>query len=680
MLLGFASMFCWLCVTVASAQRLEFSLPNHLGQTVLVGGEANTTNAGATRLTAVCFLGTECPMARAYARQLTEMQSELGGRGVRIVGVMSNSQDTAEDITNFVQELDVGFEVLVDRGSRIADQFGAQRTPEAFLLDDELKLRYQGRINDQYAPGVAKTAASREDLRIAIEELLAGKPVSVKSAAAQGCIIGRDKRATSNTDSAPADAKIAFADVLPVLERNCIECHRSGEIGPFAMNSYEQIVGWADTMLEVVDNGRMPPWHASPDFGHFANERIMSDADKSVLRGWVAAGAPLGEGEMPLPAVPADEEQIAWQFGQQPDVVVPMRGRPFSVPSGGVVEYQYFVVDPGFTQDRWVKAAQVVPGSRDVVHHAIVFVRPPDGSRFQGVGWLSAYVPGQRAVSLPEGYARLIPAGSKFVFQMHYTPNGTPREDVTQVGLVFADANDVTHNVFTLMALDQEFEIPPEASDHPVRGELQRIPRGAELLAATPHMHFRGKSFTLFAGADETPGTSAETLLHVPAYDFNWQHTYQFAQPRSLDDLQGLRFEAAFDNSKNNPFNPNPSEWVTWGDQTWEEMAVAFFEVAVPRNPSAPQSTQARDSRATVAVAADESTAELSAQETERLGKIDAYVQRVLKRLDQNNDQAISKSETGVAMRKWNFWRWDLNGDDVASLDEIRQVAERLYP
>lgn len=172
-----------------------------------------------------------------------------------------------------------------------------------------------------------------------------------------------------------------------------------------------------------------------------------------------------------------------------------------------------------------------------------------------------------------------IPAGSKLVFQMHYTPNGVEQSDVTRVGLLTCDASQVKQEVFTLMAIDQEFEIPPGVENYSVRASTRWLPAGAELLAITPHMHFRGKSFRLFGAVGES-----EMLLHVPNYDFNWQHTYQLQQPLPLDAFEsGLQFEAVFDNSTHNPFNPDPTQIVTWGDQSWEEMAVAFFEVARPR-------------------------------------------------------------------------------------------------
>lgn len=605
-------------------------------------------------------------MARGYAAQLNALHAEFSPLGVRIIGVMSNRQDSLEDIATYSSQLQIAFPLVRDEENQVADRYGAQRTPEVFLLDAQLKLRYHGRIDDQLAPGVARAAASRQDLRVAIEELLAGKPIAIPATNALGCIIGRVPKAAIAGAVAPTTTYTQ--QVSRVLQQHCVECHRAGEIGPFAMDRYEEVVGWAETMLETVEQGRMPPWHADPNFGEFANARHMPEEDKQVLRDWIAGGLPRGDdADLPLPLEYTD----GWNLPRIPDVEVDMRARPFTVPKDGVVEYQYFVADPGLKQDTWVTAAQVIPGKRSVVHHAIVFVRPPDGSEFSGIGWLTAYVPGQRVHELPHGYARKVPAGSKFVFQMHYTPNGVEQLDVTRVGLLTCAASEVTHEVFTLMAIDQEFEIPAGASDFTVQASTPWLPAEAELLAITPHMHVRGKSFRLFGEAGPQ-----DTLLNVPQYDFNWQHTYQLQRPIPLDAFQsGLEFEASFDNSANNPFNPDPTQTVTWGDQTWEEMAVAFFEVARPY-----RSDRKSDSMSRRVNTNNEPLPELTAAQTaaRREADIEAYVQRVFTELDANQDGQINKSEADIVVRRMHFNLWDLDGDNVATAAEVRQTAERI--
>ncbi len=307
-----------------------------------------------------------------------------------------------------------------------------------------------------------------------------------------------------------------------------------------------------------------------------------------------------------------------------------MREKPYRVPAEGTVEYQYFVTDPGFSEDRWVKAAQIIPGNRSVVHHAIAFIRPPDGGEFRGVGWLTAYVPGQRIIPLPPGHARKVPAGSKIVFQMHYTTNGSEQEDITKIGLIFARPEEVTDEVITLIGIDQDFEIPPHAANHVVAGEVRWKPASGRLLSFAPHMHVRGKSFEL----DVIQGGSSSTILHVPRYDFNWQHSYVLKNPLPLEEIEKIRFRATFDNSSSNPFNPDPAQWVNWGDQTWEEMAVVFLEVSEP-----------------LAERGDSNKSEADSRSAEVEKKINDYVADFFQELDRNGDEVVLRSEAPIAIR-----------------------------
>ncbi|HUQ71660.1 MAG TPA: redoxin domain-containing protein, partial [Planctomycetaceae bacterium] len=523
------------------------------------------------QLIVIGFLGTECPLARHYGPRLSQLAEEFSKRNVRFIGVNSNSQDSQQDVSAFADEFRIAFPILKDPGNKVADQLGARHMAEVFVLDQSLAVRYRGRVDDQYQPGVTRGQPTRQDLRIALEELLVGKTVSVPRTVTTGCAIGRVKTPVANSD-------VTFCkQVSRVLNQHCVECHRPGEIGPFSLTDYNEVTGWGDTILETVDSGRMPPWNANPKFGHFRNARSMPEADKQMLRDWIKAGMPYGE-SADLP--PPQEYATGWQLPREPDLVLKMRDRPFHVPATGTVEYQYFVVDPHFDEDRWISAAQVIPGNRPTVHHCIVFVRPPDGADVRGVGYLTGYVPGQRSFSLPPGYARQVPAGSKLVFQMHYTPNGVEQDDLTQIGMTFLPESEVTHEVLTLLGIDQEFEIPPNVPDFPVHGNVGWFPRRAELLAIVPHMHLRGKAFQAMSRV----GDQTNVLLDVPRYDFNWQHVYELLQPLPLEGMDALNFTARFDNSAKNPANPDPTQSVTWGDQTWEEMAIAFFEVAVPHD------------------------------------------------------------------------------------------------
>lgn len=652
---------CWL-VTVTVGQSLAVAAEAKLSppQTVDVvrlvdaHGKIVELKPDGTALTVVCFLGTECPLARLYAPRLNQLAGDFKSIEVKFVGVDSNVQDSQADVTEYAREFNLMFPVYKDPDNHVADLFGADRISEVVVLDQTFTVRYRGRIDDQYQPGVMRSHATRDDLRLALEELVSRKRVSVARTTPAGCAIGRIPKTGKTT------ALTYCKDIARVLNQHCVECHRTGEIGPFSLTDYNEIRGWGTTLLESIDAGRMPPWNADPAHNHFRNARQMSTADREILRDWVTAGMPYGSAA-DLP--PPQEYASGWQLPRSPDMVIKMRERPYHVPASGTVEYQYFVVDPHFTEDRWISAAQVIPGSRPTVHHCIVFVRPPDGADVRGVGYLTGYVPGQRSFSLPPGHARKVPAGSKLVFQMHYTPNGIEQDDLTQLGINWVPASEVTHEVFTLLGIDQEFEIPPQADNHPVQAAVRWFPKQAHLLAIVPHMHVRGKSFQ----AISRTGDQSRVLLEVPRYDFNWQHVYEFSEPMPLSQIDKLEFTARYDNSAKNPANPDPSQAVTWGDQTWEEMAIAFFEIAVPLQ--APEEAEPpRNKQRLVLPSGAEAGPEVSAEK---------FVTDFFARFDRNRDGIVEKLETPLAFRQYGFQRYDANKDGRLSREEIQSAAER---
>ncbi|MBD3675997.1 MAG: redoxin domain-containing protein [Planctomycetaceae bacterium] len=603
------------------------------------------------RYTVVCFLGAECPVARLYGPRLQKLSEQLSSQGVTFIGVGSNLHDSVEDLQEFVMLTGIEFPLVKDYDNRIADQYSARRTAEVFVLDHRLQIKYHGRIDNEYQPGVKRSQTTRADLKQALEELLAGKPVTVSRTEGVGCLIGR-------VDNGEVTTEITYArEISRLLQKHCIECHQPGEIGPFSLTEYDEVLGWAPMMVEVLENGRMPPWNADPKHGSFVNARLMPEAEKQVFKEWVTGGMPFGDPEdLPAPVVgqPVSNDR-QWQLEREPDLVLPMGKHPFRVPADEFVEYQYYVVDPGFEKETWITEAQVLPGNRSVVHHCIVFVRPPDGTEAQGIGWLTAYVPGQRALPLPAGYARRIPAGSKLVFQMHYTPTGTAEEDLTHLGLSFAEESEVTHELFTLAAINHDFEIPPHEENYPVQASRRNLPPNGKLLAVAPHMHLRGKSFRLFAHS----GERKTTLLNVPQYDFNWQHVYAFAEPLDLDDVDRISFVSHFDNSERNPSNPDPSVYVTWGDQTYQEMAIGFLEVAVPRRESSSDSI-VRESKPAGPTAAVKQAA-------------DEYTDRYFQKFDLDRDDVILRDELPPAIGRFGFRNLDLDQDGRVTREEIRQ-------
>jgi len=619
-----------------------------------IGGEAVSFEGA--RLRVYCVMGTECPVSRFYAVRLNELSEQYAPQGVRFVGIHCNLHDSVADIRKFATELNLTFPQVHDVKQSIAKQLKATRVPEVFVIDGEGKLGYSGRVDDQYAPGVKRSAASVDHLKSAIDTVLAGKMPPVTRVEPVGCLITFEKLAVSM----PTTDITYCKTIAPLFNEHCVECHRPGEIGPFDISNFDELRGWSEMIVEVIEQKRMPPWHADPQFGSFKNERHMPESALAVLTQWVQAGAPYGDAS-DLPPTPKFID--GWNLLREPELVVAMRQKPYTIPAKGTVDYQYFVVDPKITEDRWVSAAQIVPGNSAVVHHAIVFVRPPDGIDFQGIGWLTAYVPGQRATIFPPGYARKIPAGSKFVFQMHYTPNGQEQTDVSEIGMTFMDAKDVTHEVFTMIGIDQEFEIPPGAESHVVNSSVKRLPRDGVLLAVSPHMHLRGKSFEMSAiTKHDSAAVHRATLLNVPQYDFNWQHTYEFSEPIAFSEFKSLELTTTFDNSQGNPFNPAPHEYVVWGDQTWEEMSVAFLEVAQPLKRSsegtAPQALQA----------ATPATDEPTESELE-------FVSNFLSKFDANKDDRVISDEVPKIVRDYGFRQIDQDANGVVTRGELIEAA-----
>jgi hypothetical protein len=385
-------------------------------------------------------------------------------------------------------------------------------------------------------------------------------------------------------------------DVLPILQQRCQSCHRPGEIAPMPLVTYQQTRSLAEAIRQAVTARKMPPWFADACCGHFSDDPSLSARQIATISAWAEGGAAAGN---PHDAPPPPHWVEGWNIAR-PDLVLRMP-KPVPIPAHGAVEYTYEIVSTGFTQDRWVQMSEVRPSARNHVHHAVVYIRPPHsqwlqgapvgvpftastltnpedrrGAHFTTADLLLVYAPGSSPDRWPEGLAKFIPAGSDLVFQMHYTTNGHAASDQTSMGLVFAK-KPPQQRVLTLQLNRHGLMIPPHAESFEV--EVQgTLPNDCTLLSFFPHMHLRGKRFEYNL---VHPDGQAETLLKVN-WDFFWQLSYRLAQPRFLRAGSKLQAIAWYDNSANNPHNPDPNATVVWGEQTWNEMMVGFFDVAVP--------------------------------------------------------------------------------------------------
>jgi peroxiredoxin len=529
------------------------------------GKEHSLSDFADRKLVVVAFLGTTCPLAKLYGARLAELAREFAPCGVAFLGVNANIQDSLADVAAYARQHQIPFPILKDPDHALADRLGAIRTPEVFVLDAQRFIRYRGRVDDQYAIGVQRSKPNRRDLAEALNELLAGKPVSRPVAESAGCLIGRTPPVKPHGD-------ITYSrQISRLLQKRCVECHRAGEIAPFPLTGYKEVVGWAGMIREVVELGRMPPWFADPKHGRFRNESRLTPAEKALLLEWIEYGCPEGD-PADLPAAPPFVS--GWRLGQ-PEQVYYMAQQPHDVPAEGEVAYQYFLVDPGFKEDKYLQAMEVRPGNPAVVHHALVLVVPPgsDGLGADSVGALIDYAPGMGPTVLPPGTALHVRAGSKFLFQLHYTPNGSPQKDRSCLGVVFADPKTVKHRVQGGAVINPAIDIPPGAANYRLTG-AHVLEKDVLLLSMSPHLHLRGKSFRYKA---VYPDGRREVLLDVPRYDFNWQLRYELAEPKRLPRGTRLECVAVWDNSADNPANPDPTKTVGWGDQTSEEMLIGFF-------------------------------------------------------------------------------------------------------
>lgn len=564
------------------------------------GGVISLPAVGEKKLTVCAVLGVECPLARLYASRLSDLAKVYAPRGVEFIGVDANVQDTLAEIAAFAKENQLSFPLGKDTSEFARGTLGAKRTPEVFLLDRDRIVRYHGRVDDQFAIeqglAVRRLSTRRHDLREAIDDLLAGRPPRVPETIATGCLIGKRPAALKQTSVTWSK------DVAPIAQRKCQECHRPGEVAPFSMLDYADVVGWAETIAEAINDDRMPPWHANPSHGEFSNDCRLTTEERRTILEWIAAGAPEGNpAHLPAPRVFPN----GWQI-PTPDVVYAMRPEPFQLPADGPVQYQYFTVDPGFTEGKWIKAVECRPGNAAVVHHINVFVLPERlGDHYTRDDLtdflISAYAPGLRTTPFPDGAAYFVPAGAKFVFQMHYQSIGVAQSDISQMGVVFTRPGNVRRRVEVALCVNEFIEAPPREPNYRVQAAYE-FPNDAVLWALTPHMHLRGRSFRYEAFF---PDGTSEILLDVPRFDFNWQTIYYLRESRTIPKGTLISCQARYDNSADNPFNPDPDRLVRWGDQASDEMMIGYMFLTLPKETaSAIPVAKARRSTMVIAVAA----------------------------------------------------------------------------
>jgi hypothetical protein len=526
------------------------------------------------------FTGNGCPIARKSIEKIKALRDHFG-TDVAFWLINTYAADSREDCRKEYGDFKMWPLIyLRDPKQEVALVLGVERTAEVVAIGTETwRVFYQGAIDDQLSEGAQRPAPEQKFLEDALTAFTSAQPVSTNHTQAHGCRI--------NFAFDPPDrAALYTTRVAPLLRSHCAECHREGGIGPWAMDSYEHVRDYARMIEEVLLTDQMPPWHADPAYGHWANDRSLSAEEAQVLLRWALAGAPRGDGADPLLAPPPLLPD--WPLGP-PSFTVKLP-KPESIPANGVLDYRHIAVDLPITNDVWLAGVDVKPGNRLVVHHVIVRAKWPDGPD-DGSGYgvnLSGWAPGMMNAKFQTGTGKNLPHDAKIDLEMHYTTVGSPQTDQTEVAFYLLP-DKPEREVTTRSAIQTDLNIPPgvdEARDSAVYG----FTKPATIYGLMPHMHLRGKwmRFELLS-----PNGKRETLLNVPRYDFNWQTVYRLAEPRHVPAGSWLLVTGGFDNSAANPSNPAPRKRIQFGRQSWDEMFIGFFDAADDPRPIAVVSRKA---------------------------------------------------------------------------------------
>lgn len=515
---------------------------------------------GERRAAVLVFLTEDCPLARRALPRLVALEAATRGRGARflLVDVGRDADPTAA--AALALDHGVPFPIVLDPDATAARRCGVTHVPTAVVLDAAGALVYRGRIDDALRPGVDR-APQAQELKEALEAVLAGQPPAVAETPVDGCVVP-----TPVARPGPAPT---WADVAPVLERRCAGCHSQGGDAPFALGSYEEAWVSADTIGEVVRRGTMPPWFADPAVGVFENDRRLTPAERALLLAWSAAGAPLGDpatapGPLPPPVRPPE----GWRI-DAPDLV--LAGGEEALPADGVIPYRYVLLPRTFDEDTWLEQAEIRADNPRVMHHCnLAWIYPGEADPRGHL--IAGQVPGGEAMRLAPGVAFKVPAGAALVLQVHYVTTGKPERDRIRVGLRFPRV-PVEKQLHSVVLSERTLAIPPGAPHHEVR-RTAPLPHDASVLALFTHMHVRGKDMTFTALGEDGKRTP---LLSIPRYAFDWQLSYHVA-PGAVRLPKGTTLECVghYDNSAWNPFNPDPKVTVREGPQTTDEMFFGF--------------------------------------------------------------------------------------------------------
>jgi peroxiredoxin len=517
---------------------------------------------GDARAIVILAQGNGCPIVRNVMPAFQALRDQYGKQGIEFLMLNSTLQDNRTSTAQEAAEFGFDMPILMDAEQLIGEALDLKRTGEVFVIDpSSWSVVYHGAIDDRVTYEHQRPQAQKTWLADALDDLLARRPVAVATSPAKGCLINFPSKTGSQQNTTVTYTQ----HVAPLLRDHCVSCHHDGGIGSWSMTGYEMVRGFAPMIREVLRTRRMPPWHADPAHGEFANDRSLRAEQIRTLVHWVEAGAPRGEGADPL----AESGHVwpEWSLGT-PDVIIEIPEQ--AIPATGTIDYQYPSIRNPIGRDVWVRAAEIIPGDRKSLHHVITnFGVPTADGQFDRArsGSLGGYVPGGKADVFPENTGVFLPKDAIFRPQMHYTTWGKAGVDRSRLGLYFHE-NQPAHALKTTVFINSNIRIPPRTREHWEQAE-RTLDRDIWLYSLLPHAHYRGKASEFRA---YYPDGSEEVLLSVPNYDFNWQTTYELKEPRRLPAGTRIVHRTAWDNSVTNPANPDPDREVPWGEQSWDEM------------------------------------------------------------------------------------------------------------
>jgi thiol-disulfide isomerase/thioredoxin len=504
---------------------------------------------------------TTCPLVQKYWPKLNRLSGEYREQGVQFVAMNVAPDDAIAEMAQQGIDFSVTFPFVKDCDGSCVQALGFQRTPEVVVLDASRRLRYRGRIDDQHRTGGSRPSVSTDDLKQALDEVLAGRDVTTAESPVDGCLI------TLPTFTPPKEPVTFYEHIAPLLQQHCQECHHAGGSAPFSLMTFDEAASHAETIAEVVRDQSMPPWYGSRRH-KFANERGLSSSERRKIIAWVKTGAAPGdESKAPPPRVFVD---AIWEIGE-PDLITRAL-ETHDIPAEGVIDYKYVILPHVFLQDTWISGAEILPSNPAVVHHCNM-AHITIGEKFDNGNFITGRVPGGTAMVLDDGIAYRIPKGSVIALQIHYTTTGKPEKNRMSVGFRFP--RTVVHKELQhVQANTSRFAIPPGAEAHPVSSS-RTLPCDASGIGMFSHMHLRGKDMIFTA---HYPSGEKEVLLTIPNYNYAWQQNYRW-EPGTKKFPKGTRIEVVghYDNSAFNPFNPDPTSTVKYGAQTFDEMLFGFF-------------------------------------------------------------------------------------------------------